>query len=300
MRHFLRFGWAAAVGLAVGGTALGQTGNTGGTNSGTSNTGGNTTQNSGGTSGTAPTLEAPPTITGTSLSTAGTGRSSGGAVNSSNFLGPFYANPYYQGRAGATGTDAPGGFGVTLYSGATGATGSAGQFGSTASGRTTYTSAAGGRGGTSTGFGGTSTGFGGTSTGFGGTSSGFGGTSTGFGGTGGRGATGFGGQGMTGYGNSAATSAQVIAMPRQISYTAAVRFPTVPMTAPRMHTEARAVLDRSVSLSNPRAIEVVADGSVVVLRGTVRDEDEARLAENMIRLTPGVHDVKNELKFPNP
>src|SRR5256885_7103062 len=51
--------------------------------------------------------------------------------------------------------------------------------------------------------------------------------------------------------------------------------------------------------SNPRGIEVVSDGAVVVLRGAVRDEDEARLAENMIRLTPGVRDVKNELKFPD-
>jgi len=171
------------------------------------------------------------------------------------------------------------------------------QFGTTGSrGGTNYTS--GTRTGSTGSFGGTSSGFGGTSTGFGGTSTGFGGTSGGR--VGGFGGTGFGSTGSGGYGSSNMSAAQVIALPRPIAYTAAVRFPVAPMTAPRMHTEARAVLDRSISLSNPRAIEVVTDGRVVVLRGTVRDEDEARLAENMIRLTPGVNSVKNELKFPNP
>ena len=300
MRHFLRFGWAATVGLAVGGAAVGQqTGTGSGTGTGTGSGSGSSSANS------STVLTAPPAITALDTS-SGTTRS-GGAVNSSNFLSASYANPYYQGRAGATGTDAPGGFGTALYN-TTGGTGTG-----TGGGRTSTT---GGRtGGTSTGFGGTSTGFGGTgSTSFGGTSTGFGGASTGFGGTGGRGggqgfggtgAGGFGGQGMggqgMGFGGTGNTSAaQVIALPRPISYTASVRFATPPMTAPRMQTQVRAVLDRSISLSNPRGIEVVSDGAVVVLRGAVKDEDEARLAENMIRLTPGVRDVRNELKFPNP
>jgi hypothetical protein len=101
-----------------------------------------------------------------------------------------------------------------------------------------------------------------------------------------------------GYGN--ASAAQVIALPRPISYTAVVRFAPPPMTAPVIHATARAVLDRSISLSNPRGIEVVPNGAVVILRGTVRDADEAQLAENMLRLTPGISDVKNELKFPAP
>ena len=53
-------------------------------------------------------------------------------------------------------------------------------------------------------------------------------------------------------------------------------------------------------LTNSRGIELVADGQVVVLRGNVQTGDEARLVEGMIRLTPGVRDVRNELKFPAP
>jgi osmotically-inducible protein OsmY len=60
------------------------------------------------------------------------------------------------------------------------------------------------------------------------------------------------------------------------------------------------VLDRSTMLSNSRGVDVSSDGPMVVLRGSVKDEDEARLVENMIRLTPGVRDVRNELKFPQP
>ena len=43
-------------------------------------------------------------------------------------------------------------------------------------------------------------------------------------------------------------------------------------------------------------IQVVADGDTIVLRGQVRDEKERRLAEAMIRLSPGVRIVRNELE----
>jgi osmotically-inducible protein OsmY len=64
-------------------------------------------------------------------------------------------------------------------------------------------------------------------------------------------------------------------------------------------TDVRGVIERSVVLSNPRGIDVaVAEGGTVVLRGNVRDQDEARLAEGMIRLTPGVREVQNQLTYP--
>jgi osmotically-inducible protein OsmY len=54
-------------------------------------------------------------------------------------------------------------------------------------------------------------------------------------------------------------------------------------------------------LSNPQGISVsVQPNNVVVLRGTVRDASEARLAEGMIRLTPGVRQVQNELRIAAP
>ena len=42
-------------------------------------------------------------------------------------------------------------------------------------------------------------------------------------------------------------------------------------------------------------IQVMLDGSTIVLRGKVGDDDERRLAENVLRLTPGVRDIRNEL-----
>ena len=42
-------------------------------------------------------------------------------------------------------------------------------------------------------------------------------------------------------------------------------------------------------------IQVVTDGDTIVLRGQVRDDRERRLAERLIRLSPGVRVVRNEL-----
>jgi hypothetical protein len=149
--------------------------------------------------------------------------------------------------------------------------------------------------------GGGRTGVGGT-TGFGG--GGFGGA-TGLGGQGGFGATGFGGQGgragrggfgATGFGGMQQNQSMAIQQPRAIAYTSQLRFATPAMTPVRMQTDVRAILDRSSVISNARGITVESDGAIVVLKGTVRDEDEARLVEGMVRLTPGVRDVRNELQ----
>jgi osmotically-inducible protein OsmY len=40
---------------------------------------------------------------------------------------------------------------------------------------------------------------------------------------------------------------------------------------------------------------VEVDGQTVILKGKVPSEDERRLAEGLIRLTPGVRAVRNEL-----
>jgi len=59
-------------------------------------------------------------------------------------------------------------------------------------------------------------------------------------------------------------------------------------------------LGRSSFLSNPGSINTRVEGNVVVLQGTVRNEEEARTAEGVARLTPGVRVVKSELKYPSP
>jgi len=69
------------------------------------------------------------------------------------------------------------------------------------------------------------------------------------------------------------------------------------MAPETLATNLRDVLDRSTKLSDPAAIQVaVQPDGVVVLRGTAKDEDEVRLAENMLRLTPGIRGVRNEVQ----
>src|SRR5262249_52506267 len=115
------------------------------------------------------------------------------------------------------------------------------------------------------------------------------------GGTTGLGGVGAGLGGIGGYGSN--QSAQVVPLTRQITYTAAVRFPTPQIIPARMQTDLQAMIGRS-TIANPRGVQVLHDGQAVVLRGTAKDEDEARLIEGMVRLTPGVYEVRNELQFP--
>ncbi len=293
MRGIVRFGWAAAVGLAVGGAASAQTtGQTlSSTGTSTANLSGGNTNALGAALGSS-TLSQTPTITSMDNTGGTAGRS---ALNSSNVFGSYYANPYYQGRAGATQSTAPGGFGQPLYSTAGGPSGYPGGTGAT--GTASRTTSAAGFGGTSvTGFGGG--GFGGTSTGFG-SAVGFGGAAgigrTGVGGIGGGGVTGLSGVGGLGSSNQ---GAQVIPIPRPIAYTATLRFTPPPVAPQRMQADLQGMLSRAPALSNPGAVQVLTTGQTVILRGTAKDEDEARLIEGMVRLTPGVHDVRNEINYP--
>jgi hypothetical protein len=92
---------------------------------------------------------------------------------------------------------------------------------------------------------------------------------------------------------------QIVQLPRQIAYTAKLKFtpPTVP--APRLQADLRGLIDRAGLTVPAGSVQVlVADGNAVVLRGTVRDDDEARLVEGMVRLTPGVSRITNELSYP--
>lgn len=86
------------------------------------------------------TLGSTPTITAPS-NTSGAQSS----VSSSNFFGPYYANPYYQGvlSNSSSNNNNPGGFGTVLFSG-TGSSSGGGQIGyAGTSGSTTSTSTAG-------------------------------------------------------------------------------------------------------------------------------------------------------------
>lgn len=111
--------------------------------------------------------------------------------------------------------------------------------------------------------------------------------------------------GTTGQGRAGAaggltdTPGQVVQLPRQILYATQLKYVAAPVAAPQLQSSLRAVIDRG-TLANPAGVQVVVDGTSVALRGAVRDEDEARLVEGLVRLTPGVGRITNELNFPRP
>lgn len=115
--------------------------------------------------------------------------------------------------------------------------------------------------------------------------------------TGGRGGatTGIGGQ-RGGLGTST-QSGILIPLPVQINYVAQMRFPTPPVPTTQLQTDVRRTIDTG-GLTNPKAVQVITDGTNITLRGAVTDYDEARLAEGLVRLTPGVGGIANELTFP--
>jgi hypothetical protein len=62
-----------------------------------------------------------------------------------------------------------------------------------------------------------------------------------------------------------------------------------------LQAELRDILDRSTSLTSQPNISIAVEGRLVTLRGVVPNDHERRLAESLLRLTPGVGMIKNEL-----
>lgn len=207
----------------------------------------------------APTI-APPTTTTTASS----------GVSSSNFLAPYFNNVLYQGsaqnnRSSGGNTGAPGGFGQPTF-------------------------------GTNGGIGGGSIGFAG-STG----SSRGGSIGSSRGGTMGGGRGGSLGNLGGSFGMGGATNLQSgVVIPHQTgnSYMMVARFPAQTTPAPQLQQQIQALLQRSTNISNPGGIQATVSGHTVILRGSVADEEEARRIANMISLTPGVREVRNELAYP--
>ena len=83
---------------------------------------------------------------------------------------------------------------------------------------------------------------------------------------------------------------------RMPTYAATVNFRFNRPTVEQRRTDLQSVLARTSALTRPGGIEVTMDGPTVVLRGQVADDDERRLAENVLRLSPGVRGVRNELQ----
>ena len=57
-----------------------------------------------------------------------------------------------------------------------------------------------------------------------------------------------------------------------------------------------------ITLKNPslKGVDVVVQDNQIVLRGKVKTPEQSRLAENLVRLEPGVRSVRNELEVEQP
>jgi hypothetical protein len=77
------------------------------------------------------------------------------------------------------------------------------------------------------------------------------------------------------------------------AYTTSLGFKYEPVPA-KVQADVQEVLARSSRL--PKSLQVALDGPTVVLRGKVPDAEQRRLAENLVKLTPGVKAVRNEVE----
>jgi len=83
------------------------------------------------------------------------------------------------------------------------------------------------------------------------------------------------------------------------AYTTVIGFKYRAPTSNEMLAIVGDVLARSSDLADAK-IQVTLDGPVVVLKGDVAGWEQRRLAENLLRLTPGVNAVRNELAVRTP
>jgi len=83
---------------------------------------------------------------------------------------------------------------------------------------------------------------------------------------------------------------------RPASYTTSIAFKYRPTPQAEVHSNLRQMLARSSDLAGNDSLEVLMDGQTVVVRGTVAEFQQSRLAENLLRLSPGVRNVRNEIQ----
>ena len=104
--------------------------------------------------------------------------------------------------------------------------------------------------------------------------------------------------GIRGSTSTSSTSTVVINLPVQISYRAISAIKDVPqVTSTQLQAELITMIARSKDYP-VKDLQVSTDANVVTVRGIVKDPEAARTIGSMIRMTPGVRSVNNELLFP--
>jgi hypothetical protein len=109
------------------------------------------------------------------------------------------------------------------------------------------------------------------------------------------GSSGSGSLGGTATASNSSFGATSMGTRRAPSYTTQLGFTYKPESPAHLQTDLQQVIARSNRLAAGDKIQVLVDGQTIVLRGTVTDDHDRRLAEALVRLTPGVHDLRNEL-----
>jgi hypothetical protein len=217
---------------------------------------------------------------------------SGGSVGRTGLMGSYFSNPYALGLAYSGMTQST--FGQPLYNlqSLSSGTGTVGGLGTTAGRVGSYSGGAGAGGGVGV---------------SGGRVGGGVGVSGGRVGGGGAGVSG-GRVGGVGYGSSSSfgmngglgsTSGNLAPVASTYAINVRVDAPTPPLTTVR--TDIQGIIDRSSRLPSRANIQVLTDGTTVVLRGAVASQHEADVAELTARLAPGVVSLRNELQVrPSP
>jgi len=246
---------------------------TGGKTGGTGSSGSSNLSGAGGTTNVKPSFGGP------LFTTTNTGTGGGGTFgSSSSTYGAQGSSSFGGSKSGGSSFGSSSGMGSSLF-------GNQGSSGGLGSGQK---------------FGSSGTGIGGSNQ-FGGKSS-FGGTNVG----------GFGAgllAGSQGSGANVIPSFSTAGMVKNNSYVAELG-PTLPplkvvpsggpLTPGTFHYKLTQIIQTSSKLPSNANIQVSTQGQVVILNGTVADQHEKMLAEGMIRLTPGVDDVVNNLVVSGP
>ena len=80
-----------------------------------------------------------------------------------------------------------------------------------------------------------------------------------------------------------------------ISFVTQVKFAAPPIRPTQLQLDLQGIVNRTSALKKPADVRVEVTGSTVILRGRVSNDDERRLVEGMMRIEPGIHEVRNEL-----
>ena len=85
------------------------------------------------------------------------------------------------------------------------------------------------------------------------------------------------------------------------AYATTLKFAVPPPPPPaQVRADLQDMLAQTTQLNPADSVRITMDGPAVVLRGRVVDDDERRLVENMMHLSPGVNQVRNELAVAKP